>query len=51
MSLEKSSRKKLTPKQEKFCQNIVKGSNPAQAYREAYNPPTANNNKKKSIIP
>ncbi|MBO7713912.1 MAG: terminase small subunit [Methanobrevibacter sp.] len=36
--------KKLTPKQEKFCQNIVKGSNPAQAYREAYNPPTANNN-------
>lgn len=44
MSLEKSSRKKLTPKQEKFCQNIVSGTNPAQAYREAYKPPTANNN-------
>lgn len=41
MSLEKSSRKKLTPKQEKFCLNIVSGMNPAQAYKEAYNPPKA----------
>ena len=47
MSLDKSSEKKqrkLTPKQEKFCQNIVSGLNPAQAYKQAYNPPTANNN-------
>lgn len=28
---------KLTPKQEKFCQCIVKGMNYSDAYREAYN--------------
>lgn len=39
--LEKSGRKNLTPKQEKFCLNIVSGMNPAQAYKEAYNPPNA----------
>lgn len=27
----------LTPKQEKFCQNIVKGMSQADAYRDAYN--------------
>lgn len=26
----------LTPKQEKFCQGIVKGLNPSEAYEEAY---------------
>lgn len=31
-------RKKLTPKQEKFCQEIAKGVNPSQAYINAYNP-------------
>lgn len=28
---------KLTPKQEKFCQCIIKGMNYSDAYREAYN--------------
>ena len=28
---------KLTPKQEKFCQEVVKGSNYSDAYRKAYN--------------
>jgi uncharacterized membrane protein YgaE (UPF0421/DUF939 family) len=28
---------KLTPKQEKFCQNIAKGLSQADAYRDAYN--------------
>ncbi len=27
----------LTPKQEKFCQNIVKGMSQADAYRDVYN--------------
>ena len=26
----------LTPKQEQFCQNIVKGMNQSDAYRDAY---------------
>lgn len=39
----------LTPKQEKFCQNIVSGMNNSDAYRAAYNcenmgDPTINNN-------
>lgn len=28
---------KLTPKQERFCQNIAKGMSQADAYRDAYN--------------
>jgi hypothetical protein len=28
---------KLTPKQERFCQNIAKGLSQADAYRDAYN--------------
>ncbi len=43
MSLNKSSaeksKKKLTPKQEKFCQNLAKGMNYSEAYKKAYNPP------------
>lgn len=35
-------RRKLTPKQEKFCQEIAKGVNPSQAYINAYNPQNAN---------
>ena len=31
-----SSRKKLTPKQNKFVDNIVKGMNPSEAYKKAY---------------
>ena len=30
---------KLTPKQEKFIQNIVSGMSQRQAYKEAFNPP------------
>lgn len=29
-------RKKLTPKQNKFVDNIVKGMNPSEAYKQAY---------------
>ncbi|MBQ2219589.1 MAG: terminase small subunit [Elusimicrobia bacterium] len=29
--------KKLTPKQQKFVDNIVSGKNPSEAYKEAYN--------------
>ena len=32
--------KKLTPKQEKFCQNIAKSMTFSEAYKKAYNPPT-----------
>ena len=32
--------KKLTPKQQKFCQNIAKGMTHSEAYKKAYNPPT-----------
>lgn len=39
MSLNGSSRKKTTPKQEKFCQNIAKGMTHSEAYKKAYNPP------------
>lgn len=35
--------KKLTPKQQKFVDNIVSGKNPSEAYRKAYNT-SANNN-------
>ena len=31
---------KLTPKQERFIQNIVSGMTQRQAYKEAFNPPT-----------
>jgi hypothetical protein len=31
--------KRLTPKQEKFCQNLAKGMNYSEAYKKAYNPP------------
>lgn len=47
MSLEKSGetkKRKLTPKQEKFCQNIAKGMTGAEAYKKAYNPPTMSKN-------
>lgn len=37
-------RTKLTPKQEKFCNNIAKGMNPSEAYRDAYKPQTTNIN-------
>lgn len=30
--------KQLTPKQQKFCDEIVRGTNPMQAYINAYNP-------------
>lgn len=35
--------KKLTPKQEKFCQEIVKGVNQTQAYKIAFNPKKSSN--------
>ena len=44
MSLDKVGTKKikkLTPKQEKFCLNIVSGMNPTEAYKKAYNPQNA----------
>ena len=31
-----NGRKKLTPKQNKFVDNIVKGMNPSEAYKQAY---------------
>ena len=40
MSLDKVGKtkiKKLTPKQQKFVDNIVSGKNPSEAYKEAYN--------------
>lgn len=40
----KTKIKKLTPKQEKFCQNIAKGMTGAEAYKKAYNPPTMSKN-------
>ena len=46
MSLDKVGAKKikkLTPKQQKFVDNIVSGKNPSEAYRQAYNT-SANNN-------
>ncbi len=46
MSLDKVGTKKikkLTPKQQKFVDNIVSGKNPSEAYRQAYNT-SANNN-------
>lgn len=42
MSLDKvgtKKNKKLTPKQQKFVDNIVSGKNPSEAYRDSYNPP------------
>lgn len=42
MSLDKVGTKKikkLTPKQQKFVDNIVSGKNPSEAYRDSYNPP------------
>ena len=33
----KTKIKKLTPKQQKFVDNIVSGKNPSEAYKEAYN--------------
>ena len=35
----KTKIKKLTPKQQKFVDNIVSGKNPSEAYRDSYNPP------------
>jgi hypothetical protein len=32
----------LTPRQEKFCQEIVAGNTQSEAYREAYKPKNAN---------
>lgn len=37
-----TKRKKLTPKQQKFVDNIVSGKNPSEAYRDAYNTETTN---------
>lgn len=34
------NKKRLTPKQEKFCQNIAKSMTFSEAYKKAYNPPT-----------
>lgn len=34
--------KKLTPKQQKFCNEIIKGKNPSAAYISAYNPKNQN---------
>lgn len=39
-----NGRKKLTPKQNKFVDNIVKGMNPSEAYKDAYNPPNFKDN-------
>lgn len=39
----KTKIKKLTPKQQKFVDNIISGKNPSEAYRKAYNT-SANNN-------
>jgi len=39
-----TKKSKLTPKQEKFCQNIAKGMTGAEAYKKAYNPPTMSKN-------
>ena len=38
LNVEKKQRK-LTPKQEKFCQNVVSGMTYSEAYKKAYNPP------------
>lgn len=37
-----TKRKKLTPKQQKFVDNIVSGKNPSEAYKDAYNTETTN---------
>lgn len=39
-----SKKKKLTPKQEKFCQLYVNGATKADAYRGAYSTKTQSNN-------
>ena len=40
MDLGAKKKNRLTPKQEKFCQNIAKGMKYSEAYKKAYNPPT-----------
>ena len=37
-----TKKRRLTPKQQKFVDNIVSGKNPSEAYRQAYNTETKN---------
>jgi hypothetical protein len=41
---EKSKKKKLTPKQEKFARNVASGMKQVDAYRDAYDTQTTNKN-------